>query len=150
MDKVPTKKQNTGHWSTGLIKSMEDPSLIIKKDDLVTVIKDTYPKAEVHYLILPKENISSLKAVKETHVSLLKHMDEVAQNLISEHINKKFIVGYHAEPSMSRLHLHVISTDMNSVCLKTKKHWNSFTTDFFLKSKGLCNTITDYCDVQIL
>lgn len=37
---------------------------------------------------------------------------------------------------MHRLHLHVISTDFNSPCLKTKYHWNSFTTPFFLHSKG--------------
>lgn len=46
-------------------------------------------------------------------------------------------IGYHAVPSMQRLHLHVISTDFVSPCLKTKYHWNSFTTPFFLHSSGL-------------
>jgi len=46
-------------------------------------------------------------------------------------------MGYHAMPSMQRLHLHVISTDFNSPYLKTKYHWNSFTTSFFLHSQGL-------------
>lgn len=44
--------------------------------------------------------------------------------------------GYHAQPSMHRLHLHVISKDMNSEFLKNKKHWNSFTTEFFMNSSG--------------
>ena len=30
------------------------------------------------------------------------------------------------------LHMHVISTDFDAEGLKTKKHWNSFTTDFFM------------------
>uniref|UniRef100_A0A0A9ED09 Aprataxin, putative n=1 Tax=Arundo donax TaxID=35708 RepID=A0A0A9ED09_ARUDO len=35
---------------------------------------------------------------------------------------------------MRQLHLHVISQDFNSVSLKNKKHWNSFTTTFFRDS----------------
>ncbi len=35
---------------------------------------------------------------------------------------------------MSQLHLHVISQDLDSPALKTKKHWNSFTTAYFLPS----------------
>lgn len=134
----PAKQTNMGHWSGGLLKSMEDPELIVISDNLVTVIKDAYPKAEFHYLVLPKQSISSHKAIKVEHLDLLKHMDKVARDVIADdkHNNKKFKWGYHAEPSMSRLHLHVISDDMNSPCLKTKKHWNSFTTDFFLKSQG--------------
>lgn len=135
------KKPNTGQWFTGLLKSMEDPELLVKTDDFVTVIKDAYPKAEFHYLVLPKQNISNLKAVRTEHLNLLKHMDKVARDLISDdkHRSKKFKLGYHAEPSMIRLHLHLISDDMCSPCLKTKKHWNSFTTDFFLKSEGNLN-----------
>lgn len=41
-------------------------------------------------------------------------------------------MGFHALPSMMPLHLHVISQDFNASALKTKKHWNSFTTEFFI------------------
>ena len=37
----------------------------------------------------------------------------------------------------SHLHMHVISQDFNSPCLKTKKHWNSFTTSYFVDSTGV-------------
>ena len=43
-----------------------------------------------------------------------------------------FALGFHSIPSMKHLHLHVISKDYDSPCLKHKKHWNSFTTKFFL------------------
>lgn len=38
--------------------------------------------------------------------------------------------------SNSHVHLHVISQDFDSPCLKNKKHWNSFTTDYFMESHG--------------
>ncbi|KAF3920427.1 Aprataxin [Dactylellina cionopaga] len=41
-------------------------------------------------------------------------------------------IGVHARPSMSNLHVHVISEDMHSPCLKQKKHYNSFNSKFFV------------------
>lgn len=38
--------------------------------------------------------------------------------------------------STSHVHLHVISQDFDSPCLKNKKHWNSFNTEYFLESQG--------------
>lgn len=45
---------------------------------------------------------------------------------------KEVKVGVHAHPSMNHLHVHVISRDMHSDRLKIRKHYNSFTTDFFV------------------
>ena len=41
------------------------------------------------------------------------------------------------EPSMRQLHMHIVSQDFDSPCMKNKKHWNSFTTTFFRDSKGV-------------
>lgn len=41
-------------------------------------------------------------------------------------------VGVHRVPSMANLHIHVMTKDLNSSRLKNKKHYNSFTTDFFV------------------
>jgi aprataxin len=41
-------------------------------------------------------------------------------------------VGFHSVPSMAQLHLHILSDDFDSEWLKTKKHWNSYTSAFFL------------------
>lgn len=41
-------------------------------------------------------------------------------------------IGVHAVPSMNHLHIHVLSRDMHSDKMKHKKHYNSFTTDFFV------------------
>uniref|UniRef100_A0A3B3SVN7 Aprataxin n=1 Tax=Paramormyrops kingsleyae TaxID=1676925 RepID=A0A3B3SVN7_9TELE len=112
----------------------------VYKDEKVVVIKDKYPKARYHWLVLPWESISSLKAVRAEHCALLQHMQRVAERLVQQCATAgklQFRMGYHAIPSMSHVHLHVISQDFDSPCLKNKKHWNSFTTDYFIESQAV-------------
>lgn len=45
---------------------------------------------------------------------------------------KEIVAGVHAVPSMSNLHIHVLSRDMRSPALKHRKHYNSFATGFFV------------------
>lgn len=40
--------------------------------------------------------------------------------------------GVHAVPSMSHLHVHVLSRDMHSPALRHRRHYNSFNTPFFV------------------
>ncbi|XP_056136657.1 aprataxin isoform X2 [Lampris incognitus] len=139
--------ETTGHWSLGLKASMQDPKMQIYKDERVVVIKDKYPKARYHWLVLPWESIPSLKALHGEHCDLLRHMQQVADKMIQQckdASSLRFRSGYHAIPSMSPLtlfsshvHLHVISQDFDSPCLKNKKHWNSFTTDYFIESQDV-------------
>lgn len=42
------------------------------------------------------------------------------------------MIGVHAVPTMSNLHIHVISVDRHSECLRHRKHYNSFSTPFFV------------------
>lgn len=135
-----SSQQGFGHWSQGLKASMQDPKMQVYKDDKVVVIRDKYPKARYHWLVLPWESISSLKVLREEHTELLKHMQKVSDQMIQQcpHANSlHFRTGYHAIPSMSQVHLHVISQDFDSPCLKNKKHWNSFTTDYFIESQDV-------------
>nr|XP_023964281.1 aprataxin isoform X6 [Chrysemys picta bellii] len=116
----------------------------VYKDERVVVIKDKYPKARYHWLILPWDSISSLKSVTKEHLELLEHMHAVGEKLIQQCLDKdslEFRLGYHAVPSMSQVHLHVISQDFDSPCLKNKKHWNSFTTEYFLNSQDVIEMV---------
>ncbi|KAE9373621.1 HIT-like protein [Stipitochalara longipes BDJ] len=45
---------------------------------------------------------------------------------------KEVLVGIHAHPSMNHLHVHILSKDRYSECLKHRKHYNSFATRFFV------------------
>ncbi|KAI4905804.1 hypothetical protein NFI96_002375 [Prochilodus magdalenae] len=116
----------------------------VYKDEKVVVIKDKYPKARYHWLVLPWESIASLKALRPEHCELLKHMQEVGDRMIQQCADAGklgFRLGYHAIPSMSHIHLHVISQDFDSPCLKNKKHWNSFTTDYFVDSQEIISML---------
>ncbi|XP_045178329.2 aprataxin-like [Mercenaria mercenaria] len=136
-DKKPVKKF-AGHWSQGLLDTMNDPEFIVESDDKMTIIKDKYPKAKYHFLVMPKETIPNLKSLKSDHLDLLKHFEEKGRALAKKTDAKvKFRFGYHSVPSMSHLHMHVISQDFNSPCLKTKKHWNSFTSEYFVDSEEI-------------
>ncbi len=42
------------------------------------------------------------------------------------------LCGVHAVPSMSHVHVHVLSRDMRSAKVKHRKHYNSFTTPFLV------------------
>lgn len=142
--KEERKSDSFGHWSQGLKASMQDPKMQVYKDDRVVVIKDKYPKARYHWLVLPWQSIPNLKALRQEHCVLLKHMQQVADQIVAQCPDVsllRFRTGYHAIPSMSHVHLHVISQDFDSPCLKNKKHWNSFTTDYFIESQDIIQMV---------
>lgn len=45
---------------------------------------------------------------------------------------KEVLIGVHAHPSMSHLHVHVLSRDHVSECMRHRKHYNSFATPFLV------------------
>lgn len=49
--------------------------------------------------------------------------------------NSEVKIGIHAHPSMNHLHIHVLSVDRYSECMKHRKHYNSFATPFFVELK---------------
>ena len=143
------------HWSSGLLKSMKDPNLICYEDEQICIIEDKYPKARHHFLVLPKSDISSLKKLTTAHISLIRHMIDSAYFQIikkfTEVVHKvstvvykevEFRCGFHAIPSMSQVHMHVISQDFVSPCLKTKRHWNSFNTKYFIEAEDVYQSLS--------
>ena len=61
----------------------------------------------------------------------------------------QFRYGFHAQPSMARLHMHVVSQDFDSDCLKHKKHWNSFTTEFFVDAEDIISSLEEKGRVEV-
>jgi aprataxin len=43
------------------------------------------------------------------------------------------LAGVHTHPSMNHMHIHILSREMHSECVKHKKHYLSFQTSFFVK-----------------
>lgn len=142
-----------GPWHMKLLQSMEDPALVVKSDDLTVTIKDAYPKAKHHYLVMCREKIPNLRSLNRAHLGLLEKMLEngtaLAEEVKARESGTTFRCGYHASPSMTRLHMHVVSQDLDSPCLKHKKHWNSFTTDFFLDAEKVIGMLRERGKVEL-
>ncbi|VVD03177.1 unnamed protein product [Leptidea sinapis] len=148
MQNNSNQKHVKNHWSLGLLESMNDPSSVYKETDKVVVIKDKYPKAKVHYLVLPRDNINSIYNLDKSHILLLEEFGKVFHDIQEEHSDLELKAGFHSIPSMQRMHMHIISKDMISACLKTKIHWNSFTTSFFLPYKDVLRSLKDNGHVE--
>ena len=125
------------HWKSALINYVRNPNHenVIFKNQQFLIIKDCYPKAEYHFLILPRTTgINSIEDLSTSDIELVESMFDLAnEEIVAKNINQnlKFKIGFHSVPSMDHLHLHVISQDFCSPFLKTKRHYLSFTTDFF-------------------
>lgn len=91
-------------WSWKLLETMKDPQSIVVKADRFVAIKDKFPKAKHHYLVLPYENIDTIFHLTKSDIDLVKELDLLGQNVI-EALGQKlenFKIGFHAEPSMMR------------------------------------------------
>jgi len=134
------------------LENPKHPSVLAYNDDFV-IIKDQYPKATIHLLILPRDPFKQTQhpseafqdaeffekvkaegakwraiAAKELSRKLVPPSQTIPERDWEAEIN----VGIHSAPSMHHLHIHVISRDMHSECLRHKKHYNSFNTSFFV------------------
>jgi len=109
-------------------------------------IFDCYPKAIFHFLVLARPSkvhsvgrLADLRTLlrgdKQAARDFLLGLKDTAED-VKRQIEKEMVsrygfkwsiwTGFHAVPSMLHLHLHVISSDLNSPSLKNKKHYNSF------------------------
>ncbi|EGW34317.1 uncharacterized protein SPAPADRAFT_59734, partial [Spathaspora passalidarum NRRL Y-27907] len=133
--------------------------LVIFHDENVIIIKDMYPKAIRHLLVIPRNTLVSKKhpldafntnypefTGEELYESISRYVEK-AKDIIIKDLQEKFQVnaqsltefrntfinaGVHSIPSLNNLHVHVITQDFHSPKLKNKKHYNSFTTKFFV------------------
>ncbi|KIW03694.1 uncharacterized protein PV09_05009 [Verruconis gallopava] len=138
------------------------------------LIRDLYPKASVHLLLLPRDpsvyGLNPLEAFARSPAFLASARAEVARAaaIAAEELRRlhgahsaqerprraaltaaaaaetaelppgrawldEVRAGVHANPSMNHLHIHVISRDMHSPCLRHRTHYQSFTTEFFAR-----------------
>ena len=124
-----------------------DSPIVMLKNEKYVCIYDKYPKAKYHCLLLPRGGmlrVSSINELNPYHLNALKEFHAFAKGIVcdlqkSSALKPDFKLGYHAVPSLTPLHLHIISTDLESNCIKTKSHINSFTSSFFITAEMLEN-----------
>jgi aprataxin len=122
------------------------PGSVLLADGACVVVADMYPKARAHALVVARSPRlqGPLDLQGPEDAALVRHMKEVGLRWAQEERARRgedgrigpWALGFHSVPSMRRLHLHVISRDFDAPSLKTKRHWNSFTTPFFLDVDG--------------
>ena len=116
------------------------------------VMRDGYPKSQLHLLVLQRRDTPELMKeaysgptcfCKRSDANLIREMVEAGKEAVLKLKGEGFHVraGFHMVPSMLALHLHIISFDLDSPCLKRKEHWNSFTTEFFVEALPLADRI---------
>lgn len=147
-------------WETALQQYIDHPekhsSSVVFYDDEVVIIHDGFPKSKFHLLVLPRSSqltkkhptVALTENVKDQLSSYIQRaIDFIYKEFINQYHNKsgetlftdkssftkRFVqVGIHSVPSMSNLHVHVLTRDFCSVRMKHKKHYNSFNTKFFV------------------
>ncbi|WP_439859928.1 histidine triad nucleotide-binding protein [Pseudomonas sp. MBLB4136] len=91
----------------------EIPARKLYEDDQVFAFHDIGPQAPVHFLVIPKQHIRTLKDLEEGDKALLGHMVFIAQRLAREQgceegfrlvMNCEALAGQ----SVFHIHLHVL------------------------------------------
>ncbi len=92
----------------------ELPGEIVYEDKNIIAIKDKYPKAPVHLLIVPRKVIEDLQSLQDKDLPLLMEIVKVAQKLAKEfqvdEEGYRLLVnnGPNAGQSIPHLHFHLL------------------------------------------
>jgi len=94
------------------IMNREIPGDFVFEDELCFAIKDLYPKAPVHFLIIPRKPIPTLNEVTEEDAGLMNHLLLVARNLAKEYkcegYRIQINVGEKGGQVIFHLHVHMM------------------------------------------
>jgi aprataxin len=133
------------------LRNPADHDNIVHFNDDFVIIRDKYPKATIHLLVLPRDqdkiNCHPLDVFKDdAFLSKCKEAASEWRRIAGKMLKKiicpdndldhdweaEIMVGIHSVPSMSTLHIHVISRDLHSEFLHLRTNYTSFTTVFFV------------------
>lgn len=80
-----------------------------------------------------RRKLGQFSAAEKTRNEAME-LDELPEELpAGRNWDKEIMSGTHSNPSMNHLHIHILSRELHSDCLKKKNHYLSFTTDFFIR-----------------
>jgi histidine triad (HIT) family protein len=90
----------------------EIPADFVYEDEQCVVIKDLYPKAPIHFLLIPRKPIPSIEALEEEDKDLVTHLiylaKKLAKDFTCEGYRLQFNVGEKGGQVIFHLHLHLM------------------------------------------
>lgn len=91
----------------------EIPSTKIYEDDKVLVFKDINPIAPIHWLIIPKNHLTSVQDVTSENSSIVAYIFEVASKLTKDNGIESYRIitncGDDAGQTVKHLHFHLLA-----------------------------------------
>jgi len=92
-------------------------NVVLNQDNLCLLVLDKYPKARHHALVIARDDeLQGPLDLRCKDVSLVQHMKKVGLGWAAvQQGSTSWAIGFHAVPSIRRLHLHVISKVCPSV-----------------------------------
>jgi len=96
------------------ISRKEAPAEYVYEDETVFVIKDRFPKAPVHLLVIPRKHIPRIDALSSGDDGLIVHVFEVVRLVAARyHLEAGYRViinsGAEGGQTVPHLHLHMIA-----------------------------------------
>ncbi|MBS7664192.1 histidine triad nucleotide-binding protein [Pseudomonas lalucatii] len=88
----------------------EIPARKLYEDDQLFAFHDIGPQAPVHFLVIPKQHIRTLKDLEEAHKPLLGHLVFTAQRLARElgcEEGFRLVMNCEAQAGQSVYHIHM-------------------------------------------
>jgi histidine triad (HIT) family protein len=88
------------------------PATIVYEDDDLIAFYDAYPKARVHFLIIPKAHIESMLQLDESHKNLIGNLmikaNKIAKNLGLDGYKVRVNTGVSGGQEVFHLHVHIL------------------------------------------
>lgn len=92
------------------ISRHEAPAEYLYEDETVFVIKDRFPKAPIHLLVIPRKHIDRIDALTTVDDGLIVHLFEIVRLIAAEYhleAGYRVIINSGAEGGQTVHHLHV-------------------------------------------
>jgi histidine triad (HIT) family protein len=93
-----------------LIVHRERPAHIIMENEHALVIKDLYPKADIHWLVIPRTHYNDLRSYHEDDTASLGNLMQTARTALRDYGNNqafKLLINNGAEAGQHIFHIHL-------------------------------------------
>lgn len=111
-------------------KNLQDPFIALADPIFCAQVQAEVRKLRVLVAKELKRRFGRYSAQEQRREQALEKGEEEVQE--GRDWSQDVMAGIHARPSMNHLHIHVLSRDFHSDCMRHRKHYNSFHTGFFI------------------